>query len=147
MTPPRGKREARRWQLQAENDLAYTRVGLEAGFAAQTCFMSQQIVEKALKAAVFGRGTRTVRGHSCARLAAGLVAELPELAPLRAQLMELDQFYVSARYPNGIPSGSPFEAYSLEQSQRALQTADKVVALTRAFLDEKCPGWEESEIL
>ena len=142
---PRMKREARRWQLQAENDLAYARAGFTAGFAAQTCFMAQQVAEKALKAVALVMGGREHRGHSCARLGVKVAAAVPDLTTMRADLMLLDQYYVPTRYPNGIPSGAPFEAYSLTQAEPALAIAARVCALTRRALDQSVPGWEASE--
>jgi HEPN domain-containing protein len=40
--------EALRWLQQAENDLAYARLGLREGFHAQVCFQCQQICEMAI---------------------------------------------------------------------------------------------------
>jgi HEPN domain-containing protein len=139
------QREARRWQLQAENDLAYTRAGLRAGFAAQTCFMAQQVTEKALKAAMLAASGKAHRGHSCARLGVKLGTAVQGLEGMRADLMLLDQYYVPTRYPNGIPSGAPFEAYSLTQAEQALTIAARVCELVRAVLDHTIPGWEDSE--
>jgi HEPN domain-containing protein len=138
-------REARRWQLQAENDLAYAEVGLRAGYAAQTCFMAQQIAEKALKAVALARGDRQARGHSCAKLGARIASEIRELEQMGPQLLELDQYYVPARYPNGVPSGAPFEAYSIEQARGALRIGADIVRLTRARLATAHPGWEQAE--
>ena len=63
MKEPRS--EALRWLRQAENDLAYARVGLREGFHAQVCFQAQQICEKALKSIHYGKlAARIVYGHS-----------------------------------------------------------------------------------
>ena len=51
--------DAERWLRQAENDLAFAQTGLENGFYAQTCFLAQQVGEKAVKAA-HKRATKTV---------------------------------------------------------------------------------------
>lgn len=64
--------DARRWQLQAENDLAYAQVGLAAGCASQTCFMAQQVAEEALKAALLASGEDPSRTHSRARIGQAL---------------------------------------------------------------------------
>ena len=75
---PRGRRravsedqnqtEARRWLAQAQDDLAFARLGLREGFFAQACFLSQQAGEKALKALRYLRGDRRVLGHSLVAL-------------------------------------------------------------------------------
>ena len=48
-------------------------------------------------------------------------------------------------YPNGIPSGAPFEAYSLSQTEQALESAARACDLTRVALNRLCPAWEASE--
>ena len=118
---------------------------LAAGFAAQTCFMARQVTEKALKAALLATGAKSHRGHSCARLGVKLVAVIAELEVMRPDLMLLDQYYVATRYPNGIPSGAPFEAYSLSQTEQALESAARACDLTRVALNRLCPAWEASE--
>ena len=42
--------EAKRWWLQAENDLEFARMALREKFFHQACFIAQQSAEKALKA-------------------------------------------------------------------------------------------------
>ena len=79
------EREAWRWLLQAENDLAFADLGLREGFFAQACFYSQQAAEKGLKALAYYRGDRVVLGalpHGAGGAAAGDVSLSP--APSRA---------------------------------------------------------------
>lgn len=129
MKEPRS--EALRWLLQAENDLAYARIGLREGFNAQVCFQCQQICEKALKSIRYGKlGERVVYGHSLVELSAGL--ELP--ADLRRELAVLDQYYIPTRYPNGLPGGTPYEVYTAGQAAAAVAVCDRVIGLARAAL-------------
>jgi len=123
--------EALRWLLQAENDLGYARIGLREGYFAQVCFQGQQICEKALKSIHYGRfAKRNVIGHSLVELSASL--DLPD--SLRQELGVMDQYYVPTRYPNGLPGGVPYEAYTRDQARRALETCDRVIALAREQL-------------
>jgi HEPN domain-containing protein len=123
--------EALRWLRQAENDLQYARLGLREGFHAQVCFQCQQIAEKALKSIHYGKlGKRIVYGHSLVELA----VELDLDSSLRRELAVLDQYYIPTRYPNGLPGGSPYEVYTLEQAQSAVAVCDRVVALARKSL-------------
>ena len=129
MKEPRS--EALRWLLQAENDLAYARIGLREGFHAQVCFQSQQICEKALKSIHYGKlGARIVYGHSLVELCANL--DLP--AELRRELSVLDQYYIPTRYPNGLPGGTPYDVYTAEQAAAAVAVCDRVIALARRAL-------------
>ena len=123
--------EALRWLRQAENDLQFARVGLREGYHAQVCFQCQQVAEKAIKSIHYGKlGKRIVYGHSLLELTVGL-----DLDPvLRGELAVLDQYYIPTRYPNGLPGGTPYEAYTRAQAESAVRTCDTVITLARSFL-------------
>jgi len=127
MTDPRT--EAQRWLAQAENDLEFAEHGLRLGYNAQTCFLAQQVGEKAVKAVHYLRGARVVLGHSVD----GLLERLadPTADALRPGATELDQFYVPTRYPNGLPGNVPYRAYTAEQASRALEAARRIVDFAR----------------
>ena len=129
MKEPRS--EALRWLLQAENDLAYARLGLREGFHAQVCFQCQQICEKALKSIHYGKlGARIVYGHSLVELCENLDLS----GDLRKELAVLDQYYIPTRYPNGLPGGTPYEVYTAEQAAAAVAVCGRVIALARDAL-------------
>jgi HEPN domain-containing protein len=114
--------EARRWLAQAQDDLAFARLGLREGFFAQVCFLSQQAGEKALKALRYLRGDRRVLGHSLVALVDSLADQI-DVQHLRPLAADLDLHYVPARYPNGLPDLAPFQAYTREQAERAVSGA------------------------
>jgi HEPN domain-containing protein len=123
--------EALRWLQQAENDLAYARLGLREGFNAQVCFQCQQICEKAIKSIHYGLlARRVVYGHSLVELAGPL--DLDDA--LRRELAILDQYYIPTRYPNGLPGGLPFEVYTADQAAAAVATCGRVIDLARQRL-------------
>ena len=134
MTRSDASAEAERWLLQAENDLAFAERGLELGFFAQTCFLTQQVAGKAAKSVHYARGARVVMGHSVDGLLAALQSDLPEVVDLRNGAKELDQHYVPTRYPNGLPGNVPFQAYTAEQAGRALRHARAIAAFARSRL-------------
>lgn len=126
--------EASRWWLQAENDLAFARVALRERFHAQACFVAQQTAEKAVKAIAYGLGERAVLGHSIVVLIdryGDRVAGLPEL---RRDAGILDQYYVPARYPNGLPGGAPFETFDEPQAAAAVAAAERFLQLAARAL-------------
>lgn len=135
MSEDQNSAEARRWLAQAQDDLAFARLGLREGFYAQACFLSQQAGEKALKALRYLRGDRRVLGHSLVALVDSLADQIdvPHLRPLAA---DLDLHYVPARYPNGLPDLAPFQAYTREQAERAVASAGELLnaALARVSL-------------
>lgn len=121
--------EANRWLRQAENDLGFARLGLREGFYSQVCFLAQQSAEKSVKAIGYLLGERTILGHSVAVLADRYSERLPELAELRDDAGILDQYYIPTRYPNGLPGGFPFMAFTEEQATDAVAVAERFLAL------------------
>ena len=121
--------EADRWLKQAENDLDFARLGLREGFFAQVCFLAQQSAEKAVKAIGYLLGERTVLGHSVAVLVDRYSERVPDLADLRDEAGLLDQYYIPTRYPNGLPGGFPFMAFSEQQATNALAAAERFLRL------------------
>jgi HEPN domain-containing protein len=113
------------WLRQAENDLQWAEYSLKGGFYAQVCFICQQSAEKALKAYCFFKGFDTVRTHSLYRI----IKELKENGQLETCARELDIYYISARYPDALPDGAPFEILTLEQAERALHSAGIIFRL------------------
>jgi HEPN domain-containing protein len=124
--------EAERWLRQAENDLAFGHVALREDFFHQACFIAQQAAEKALKAVAYGLGDRVVLGHSLIELVDRLVSRVPELEEQAEAAGILDQYYVPTRYPNGLPGGTPFEAFNRTQAEEALAAAERFLAVARA---------------
>lgn len=131
MSGDQNRAEARRWLSQAQDDLAFARLGLREGFFAQVCFLSQQAGEKALKALRYLRGDRRVLGHSLVALVDSLADEI-DVRRLRPLAADLDLHYVPARYPNGLPDLAPFQAYTREQAERALAEALELVNVALA---------------
>jgi HEPN domain-containing protein len=65
------RQEIRNWLLQAKADLDGARSNMEAGKFYIAAFMSQQAVEKALKAVVLQADSELLKTHSVIRLPAG----------------------------------------------------------------------------
>jgi HEPN domain-containing protein len=129
MTRDANRAEAERWLGQAEDDLRLTRLALREGFFAQTCFLAQQVAEKAVKSMRYCRGEREVMGHSIRKLMDALRGEVAELDGLLEAAAELDLHYVPTRYPNGLPDLAPYQAYVEGQARRAVEAAEGFVAL------------------
>lgn len=134
MSDPRA--EAERWLSQAENDLEFAEHGLRLGYHAQTCFLAQQVAEKAAKALHYARGARAVLGHSVDGLLDRLGDAEAGVDALRDAARELDQLYVPTRYPNGLPGNVPYRAYTAAQSARAVEGARRIVEFARSRLSD-----------
>ena len=126
--------EARRWWLQAENDLGFARIALREAYYHQACFIAQQAAEKSVKAVGYHLGDRTVLGHSVVVLLDQYKERAPELARLRPAASVLDLYYIPSRYPNGLPGGIPFQTFTESQAQEAVKSAEAFVQLTAELL-------------
>lgn len=125
--------ESERWLRTAQEDLAYARHAAGSGFHAPACFFAQQAAEKAVKALHYAGGARAVVGHSVRSLIESLTDPPPSLVDELDSARELDLVYLPARYPNGLETGTPAEAFSGSQSSRAVGQAQSIVD---AVLDE-----------
>ena len=95
---------ARDWLRQAENELLWAQDSTKGKFWAQTCFVSQQVAGKAIKAVALARGAGEIRSHSVARIAdeLGINGDLAKMGK------RLDIYYISTRYPDSFSEGAPF---------------------------------------
>ena len=119
------------WFNQAVRDLEQARDSRQAGRHEWACFAAQQAAEKAVKALHLCMG-QEAWGHVIAKL----FEELPEHVQVPLELIEkgrvLDNFYIPPRYPNGHPSGAPFEHYGPLQSEEAIRYAEEIIEFTRS---------------
>ncbi len=127
-----GSSPARAWLATALEDLEVGQELAESGRHAHACFFSHQAAEKAVKAVHYARGARLVFGHGIRELIERL--ESGELAELLPVAQDLDLYYVPTRYPNGLVSGTPMDAFGAAQARRALTLAKAVVDGARGII-------------
>ncbi|MGC8608137.1 MAG: HEPN domain-containing protein [Vulcanisaeta sp.] len=128
------REEALNWFKEANYDLARARRSLDEGDYALSVFMSQQAIEKALKAVIIAIKRMSLpKTHDLVRL----YNEVSDVMPLPQEavdrLPEVSQYYVSARYPNAgleVPS----ERINRAQAIRALEVANMVIENARRLL-------------
>lgn len=123
---------AQDWLDQAKDDLRWGLASAKSGFYSQTCFIAQQVAEKALKALAYFRGAALVRGHSvlvvCREL--NINGELEEAA------QRLDQYYIPTRYPDAQPAGAPFRFFTAKQAEEALEFAKRFIEKAASEMPE-----------
>lgn len=129
-----GGGEAERWLAQAREDLQSAEILRAGGRFYLVCFLSQQIAEKALKAFLYAQGRDVVFGHSVAKLCDTCSAYNARFQHVKKEIKNLDQYYIEARYPNGLPEGVPAEffneddaAWALNMAQRALEVVGELI--------------------
>ncbi len=134
------KDEARRWLAAAGEELAWARHAAAGGFHAPACFHSQQAAEKAVKSVHYFRGARAVMGHNVRALIERLEPRVSALDDLLDGARELDLLYIPTRYPNGLAAGTPGEAFSASQSQRAIEHATAIAEAAAEVVEPPLPA-------
>ena len=74
----------------------------------------------------FVHGARAVIGHNVRALIERLEPRSPALDALLDAARELDLFCLATRYPNSVQAGTPGEAFSKAQLQRAVEPGGAV---------------------
>jgi len=121
------------WFDQAVGDLEHAKADLERGFYDWACFSTQQAAEKALKA-VFQRMGAEAWGHSVADLLEELAKVHQVPVDLVDKAFELDKVYISARYPNAHPSGSPRRRYREGEARRLVAYGEEILKFCEGLL-------------
>lgn len=122
---------SQRWFRQAEHDLGIAEK-LKEDSPADACYFSEQAGQKALKAFLYLKGSRSVPEHSIGYLAK-LCTERDPSFPLPVQRWsKLDQYYIPTRYPDGLADPAvPFESYSVVEASEAIQIASEIMEAVR----------------
>lgn len=88
-----------------------------------------------LKALLYAQGARVVLGHSVRDLARQCEGHDLAFAVVTDDTALLDQFYITTRYPNGLPAPAiPSESFTSSQSQAAQEATESVIRLVETFL-------------
>ena len=128
------REDGRLWLRQATDDYRFGRAALRGRFYAQACFVAQQVAEKATKAVHYELTGRPVIGHSVRVLLRRLNARARVTDELLALGGQLDQYYVSTRYPDALPGIAPADAFSAAQARAALRAAGRILRWARTRL-------------
>lgn len=124
------RQEVERSIKQAERDLENARKNVEIEAYELASFMSQQAVEKFLKAAWMEvRGEAPPRTHSLVEL--GDPLGVPD--ELRKHLVYLNADYTTARYPDAA-NGVPYEIYDRETAESKVDAAEALFEWLRSLV-------------
>ena len=122
------RKEAINWLEEAKVDLRRAKNSLKNEDYSLCCFMTQQSVEKALKAFHIYLRKVPARSHDLTFLYRIVSNKLKLAKELIEALPELSQYYVTARYPNA-GLGRPSKSFSFSQAERAYIFAEKIVKI------------------
>lgn len=129
--------EAERWLELAGEDIEMAEYALSRGIFRQTCFHSQQAVEKALKGLLDARLGTHPKSHSLEQLLLYDPGIHKELQKWQAQCRRLDLFYIPTRYADALPGLLPTGEPTGGDAQQALQDAKAMVAEIREKIGRK----------
>lgn len=131
------KQNARRWLREADNTLKQARHALESHDYNLVCFLAEQAAQKALKAVLYGDGTRFINIHSITELLKTIAATRAEFLEMLDRGAKLDQYYLSSRYPDAVPEPAiPSELFIKEQAEEAVAIAQAILGASASFIDE-----------
>ncbi len=128
-------KEANRWFEQASEDLISAKILFEHERYYLVCFISQQIVEKALKSVIYFNKEDLVLGHSVKKLADWAGTFDNRFSKLGEDVSFLDSYYIPTRYPNGLPDGIPAEIFNKKAANDALDLAKTTIEIVKSYLN------------
>lgn len=133
--PDRRRALVRRWLSKARTDLTVALVVLEQGPDMDPwvcCFHAQQAAEKALKAVLVAQGAEPPFIHNLVALQALMPRDLEVGTPVT----ELADLSASARGTRYVTDADGAEDPTWNEAERAVATADRVLAAVRTYLGE-----------
>jgi len=128
MSTGRNLHEAQRWLITAQQDLLAAKSLSENRFYAHACFFAQQSGEKALKA--------LWHLHDCEPTGSSLlhlVREFPDDSTISNseewiyRAASLDRYYITTRYPDGLPDLTPNQCFFKQDADAAILLAANFV--------------------
>jgi HEPN domain-containing protein len=123
------------WLTESEEDLGAARDLVACRRYHLACFHCQQAAEKAAKAVLYARGVEDPWGHSVAGLIEDVASYHPAAAELLAVGAPLDRYYLTTRYPNGLPHGAlPSKVYTANDASDAIERAATVIGHMRRLI-------------
>lgn len=131
------KLNAYRWLRQSEYDLKQARKNLEDKSYAYACFFAEQSAQKALKAILYLNGARFINLHSIKELLKEVSIKHGEFKELVDDGAKLDQYYLSARYPDAVPEPAiPAELLVWDQAREAIEIAEKIYKKSEKIINK-----------
>ena len=129
------RQNAERWIREAEYTLRQTERNCREGSYNLACFLAEQTAQKALKAVLYFDGARFINIHSVAELAKEASGTHQEFTSLISEGSRLDQYYLSARYPDAVPEPAiPAEIFTKKKAEEAGGSARKIFDAAKGLM-------------
>ena len=124
---PDFKKEGLRWLQQSQKDLNDAEFNQEGNRFNIACFLGQQAAEKAIKGYLYFRGSEDVWGNSLIDLCEDAKIFDMFFDTVKSEARQLDKYYYITRYPEFLPSGPSYDAFQIEDSERAIELSRIIV--------------------
>ena len=118
---------SQKWLAKAAEDLTVAQLVLPENHLAHVCFLSQQCIEKALKAYLITKVNQYPRTHKLVDLLQLCMGFDAHFAQFLTDCISVDQYYIPTRYPDSTPGGLPFGSPTMTQAQKAITAADQIL--------------------
>lgn len=118
------------WLKQADSDLCAAQDSASSNHYEWACFQAQQAAEKALKALIISKGSES-RIHSIKFLLSNLPENVCVSDQIQNAARELDKHYIPTRYPDSFSTGIPKDFFTLDDAQRAISDARKIIEFVK----------------
>ena len=122
--------EYKNWIKQAEDDLLWAKDSFDDGHYSGVCFLSQQIVEKALKGYLLFRGRPLRKIHAVLALLENSTETDPTFESVRENVLFVSPMYIKTRYP----SYEDIDQFTKEQAEEAYDHAKSVLKFVKEKL-------------
>jgi HEPN domain-containing protein len=127
--------EAKRWIDTAKRDLLSAEHSVASGDYPVAFFWAHQSSEKALKAFLYYMNESEVKGHSTHDLSACASKYDKSFLQILPTINGLDLGYITTRYPDSIPGGTPYDLYDEKSAREAIRCAQEVIDFVVSKLD------------
>ena len=127
----------KKWIAKAEDDLQFAKVGLEDQFYSQVCFLSQQVIEKALKGFLVSKERLYPKTHKLIELKKLCADVLSNLEEFEDSLRIVDEYYIPSRYPDGVPGSLKDGLPDRKNAEEALETVEGILDLVKNKLEQE----------
>jgi len=134
MSSSRLPEEVLNWLYFADEDYFSAEIMLKAKIYNKVCFLSQQAIEKELKAYLLNCGKEFKKTHKIIDLLAECTEIEHEFEKFEDEALEIDRYYIPTRYPDAVVGSLPEGLPGKEQAKTALESASRIIKFVKCEL-------------
>ncbi len=117
----------KQWLAKASEDLTVARLVIKEDHTAHACFLSQQCIEKSLKAYLIAKANDYPHAHKLVDLLKKCEQFDSAFSDFLSDCIVVDQYYIPTRYPDGVPGTAPGGTPSETEAKEAISAAERIL--------------------